>query len=70
MSFPHVQLLDPTGQPAVGSSTSLQVSRAAARSFALQQAAAEQRARNRPPRAARSWVWRRARRVTTRPRPA
>ena len=70
MSFQHVHLLDATGHPPLDSSTSLQVSRAAARSFALQQAAAEQRIRNRPRRAARAWIWPRARRVTTRPRPA
>lgn len=70
MSFQHVHLLDPTGQPLVASSTSLQLSRAAARSFALEQAAAEQRERNRPTRSALAWVWPRARRVSTRPRPA
>lgn len=69
MSYHSVHLTDPTGQPLV-SSPSLQVSRAAARSYALRQAVAEHRAVDPVRRPARVSVWQRARRVVTRPRPA
>ncbi|GAA1430216.1 hypothetical protein GCM10009616_14250 [Microlunatus lacustris] len=69
MSYHSVHPTDPTGQPLV-SATSLRVSRAAARSYALQQAVTERRALDRAPRPARISIWRRARRVVVRPRPA
>ena len=70
MSYPPVHLLDPTGQPLSGTPTSLQVSRAAARSYALQQAVTERRTLDRTPRPVRASVWQRAVRVVTRLRPA
>lgn len=69
MSYHSVHVTDPTGQPLV-SSTSLRVSRAAARTYALQQAVTERRTQDRAPRPVRISVWQRARRVVTRPRPA
>ena len=54
MSYPPVHLLDPTGKPLSGTPTSLQVSRAAARSYALQQAVAGPSARDRTPRPGRT----------------
>jgi hypothetical protein len=69
MSYQHVHL-DPTARPLSGSPTSLQVSRAAARSYALQQALAERRTVEPAPRPTRVSVWQRARRVVSRPRPA
>ena len=70
MSYHSVHLTDPTGQPLVSSSTSLRLSRAAARSYALQQAVTERRTLDRTPRPVRASVWQRALRVVTRPRPA
>ena len=69
MSYHSVHLPDPTAQPLV-SSSSLRVSRAAARSYALQQAVTERRTLDRTPRPVRASVWQRALRVVTRPRPA
>lgn len=70
MSYHSVHLVDPTGQPLVGSATSLRVSRAAARSYALQQAVTARRTLGRTPPPVRTSVWQRALRLVTRPRPA
>ncbi|SDR71935.1 hypothetical protein SAMN04488543_0192 [Friedmanniella luteola] len=68
MSYAHVHLHDPTGQPLVGPS-SLVTSQAAARTYALQQAVAELRNRPRTPRPARVPLWGRVRRIASRPAP-
>jgi hypothetical protein len=70
MSYPPVHHLDPTARPLSAGPTDLQISRAAARSYALQQAVAERRTVEPTPRPARISVWQRARRLASRPRPA
>ena len=68
-SYSHVHLLDPTAHQLTGS-TSLPLSQAAARTYALRQAVAERRAQHRGPRPVRTSVRERARRLLSRPRPA
>ena len=69
MSYQHAHLLELTRQHP-GPSATLATSRAAAHSYALQQAVAELRSSRRPARPVRVSVWQRARRVVSRPRPA
>ena len=70
MSYQDVHLLDPTTHLQPGTRASLQLSRTAARSYALQQAVSERRTSRRTPRPARVPVRERARRLLSRPRPA
>lgn len=71
MSYQHVHLLDPTAHQLPGlPPAQLLLSREAARSHVLQQALAELRTQNRTTRPARVSLWRRARGVVHRARPA
>ncbi|CAA9299555.1 MAG: hypothetical protein AVDCRST_MAG48-1209 [uncultured Friedmanniella sp.] len=70
MSYQDVHLLAPTTHLQPGARATLQLSRTAARSYALQQALTERRTGRRTPRPARVPLRERARRLLSRPRPA